>query len=231
MICSMMRSIFLRFASALRGAIATMDASFDDGKRSATLSENDWTTMACSAARYSSLYLDRLPTEHRSTMSLISLAAISVRFTAVPPDAAAADTSRTSRATSSSRTRRNERTRAAVSSSCVSSRRRWRHRSPYGASATSLPPKLNAAVALVMWRSANAMSLLRRTSCAASGDEATTVGTSPNQSCMTGPCSRASLRIAPCTLSLDGTKWWMLPISGSVLGPGGRLSLDGFVFA
>ncbi|BAT00638.1 Os07g0218766, partial [Oryza sativa Japonica Group] len=228
MICCMTRSILLRVSSALRGAVATMDASLDDGKRSATLSENVWPTMSFSAARYSSLYLDRLPTEHRSTMSLISLVIISVRFTAVPgAAAAAADTSRTSRATSSSRMRWNERTRAAVSSSCVSSRRRWRHRSPYGASATSLPPKLNASVPLVRWRSANARSLLLRISCAASGDEATTVGTSPNQSCMTGPCSRASLRMTLCTLSLDDTKWWMLPISGSVLGPGGSLSLDG----
>ncbi|BAT00639.1 Os07g0218832, partial [Oryza sativa Japonica Group] len=122
MICSMMRSIFLRFASALRGAIATMDASFDDGKRSAMLSPDVWRTMACRAARYSSRCLHRLPTEHRSTMSLMSLAPIPVRFTAAP-DAAAADTSRTSRATSTSRTRRNERTRAAVRSSCVSSLR------------------------------------------------------------------------------------------------------------
>jgi hypothetical protein len=62
-------------------------------------------------------------------------------------------------------------------------------------------------VALVRWRSANARSFLRRTSCAASGDEATTVGTSPNQSCMTGPCALASFRITPCTLSLGDTRW------------------------
>ncbi|BAS88653.1 Os04g0338950, partial [Oryza sativa Japonica Group] len=225
MICSMMRTILSRLAIAARGAADTIAASLDDGNRSATLSPDVRRTTACSAARYSPLCSHRLPTEHRSTVSLTILVTISLRLTAAPA-VAAADRSRMSRATSSSRTRRNERTRDAVRSSWVSSLRSWRHRSPYGDSTTSRPPKLNAAAAAVRWRSANARSWLRRTSRAASGDDATTVPTSPNQSCISGaPCLRASLRIALWTLSLEDTTWWMLPISGSVHGPGGRLSL------
>jgi hypothetical protein len=111
--------------------VPSIRASLLDGKRSATVSHDVWLRAVQSAPRNSSRCLLRPPTQHLTMMSLTSLATLSLRFTAtsLPPPADAAR-SRTRRATSSSRIRRNDLTRAAVSSCCVQSILRWRHRSP-----------------------------------------------------------------------------------------------------
>ncbi|CAN0924313.1 hypothetical protein LINGRAHAP2_LOCUS34099 [Linum grandiflorum] len=56
---------------------------------------------------------------------------------------------------------------------------------------------------------------------AASGEEMMTLVTSPNWSCITGPCFRASSLSrwwVPRGLIIS---WWRLPITGSFHGPGG----------
>jgi hypothetical protein len=78
---------------------------------------------------------------------------------------------------------------------------------------------------VVMNRSANLASWFLRTSSAASVDDTTTAGTSPSHTCMSGPCFSASARIERWMLGLLITRWWRLPITGSVHGPGGRFSL------
>ncbi|BAS79340.1 Os02g0570600, partial [Oryza sativa Japonica Group] len=227
MIRLMTSSILLRLARPLRGATATIRASLDDGNRSATLSHVICFLATSSASRNSSRWLHRPPTELTITMSLASLLILSLRFTpASPPAPASAASSRTSRATSRSRTPWNDLTRAAVSSSCMQILRRWRHRSLYGPNMTSRPPKKTSSVVAVRWRSANLRSWCFRTSSATAGDDTTTAGTSPIHSCMMGPCFSDSARNERWVWGLFViTRWWRLPISGSVHGPGGRLSL------
>uniref|UniRef100_R7W4C9 Uncharacterized protein n=1 Tax=Aegilops tauschii TaxID=37682 RepID=R7W4C9_AEGTA len=87
------------------------------------------------------------------------------------------------------------------------------------------PPWVSTRMVELSGRVANEASWVFITSRAASRDETTSVGTSPSQSSMTGhPCRRARSRMARCGSA--PTMWCMLPITGSVHGPGGSRSLS-----
>ena len=64
----------------------------------------------------------------------------------------------------------------------------------------------------------------RSTTCAADGDEITTVSTWPSRRYITGPCFLAKSRSATCGSRVR--RWRRLPMKGRHRGPGGRLFLE-----
>ncbi|BAS98811.1 Os06g0641575 [Oryza sativa Japonica Group] len=142
----------------------------------------------------------------------------SLRLTACPGDAAA--TARSRRPASSSRTGRKDWTRRPLSSSTVQILRSSLHRSPYGAKMMPSPPsgKTSRAIRL-MGRVAKSRSRVFITSRAASAEDATTTGSSPSRSSMSGPWRRARSRMATCGSA--PTRWWRWPITGNPHGDGG----------
>ncbi|BAS77339.1 Os02g0184650, partial [Oryza sativa Japonica Group] len=156
-------------------------------------------------------------------VSVTSTAARSLTFTtASAPAAAAAATAARRRATSSSLTRRNDRTRRGPSSSRTQILRR-RQCAPWRANARPSPSAIMTRRVGLHGRDAKLASCALRTSRAASGDEATTKGTSPSLRYMSGaPCRRARSAMARCTWGLP-IRWCRLPMTGSRHGPGGSL--------
>ncbi|BAS77348.1 Os02g0185633, partial [Oryza sativa Japonica Group] len=194
-----------------------------DGNRSSRLNPEPILTMSASSSRNSSRRPNLSPIMARIVASVITAVIRSLTFTASPRGDAA--TAATRRRASSSRTRRNDRTRRAPSSSTTHSLRSWRHSAPYVANTTPSPSHRSRRVVGFHGRVANATSCVLMISLAASADEATTTGTSPSLSDMSGASSRrARSAMVRCTSGPRAMTWWRLPTSGSRHGPGGSLS-------
>lgn len=139
--------------------------------------------------------------------------------------AASAATSRSMAATASSRTPRKESTRRMLRSSVMTILRIWRRCSPYGMNMMSRPLLVIALLVGLIGRDANSMSCVFITSCAASREDSTSVGTSPIRSSMTEPWRRARSRSARCGRRHPSHRMLCrLPVMGSCHGPGARRS-------
>ncbi|XBI22511.1 hypothetical protein VPH35_063526 [Triticum aestivum] len=177
----------------------------DAGNRSMKLNPDMRSNTLSSSSRYASRWAHLSPTDALMTTSFIITFSMSPTLTTGPASA----TDRTSLAASSSRTRRNDRTRLGLSSSTAQSfRRAFQCRLSWRMSAVAYTG-----------RSAKAASWTFMTSLAASAEESTSVGTWPRRSSMTGPCRRASLCMAWCGMAPSRRCMW--PITGSAHGPGG----------
>ncbi|XBI04514.1 hypothetical protein VPH35_132800 [Triticum aestivum] len=218
MTASMSRDISPNTASTRRAVPLSARARRDDGNRSARLNPAATLTASSRHARKASRSAIRSPTTARTAASATYVATRELTFTAAP-DAASAATDATRTAASASRVPRNVRTRGAPSSSVAQSLRTARQCSPCGARAIPRPSAVRLAVVSVRGRVAKAASWVFITSLAAAADEATTTGSSPMRSSMSGPCRRARSRMAWCGSA--PTRWCRLPITGSCHGPGG----------